>query len=191
MHHYAKEVAEVVAKLVESEGVERIALLGAQETIHEIDRALPEHLQELVVGERTADLHSDDEVLMESALEMAAEGERRAERSLWEEIRGEGLSHGLAAFGPSEVLAAAREGRVDTMIVTRDAEISGMRCRECELLAYAKPQQCPACKSTSVFEVDLVNELVELLALSGAEADFVDPIDGLGERGDVAALLRY
>lgn len=191
MHHYAKEVAEVVAKLVESEGVERIVLLGAQETIHEIDHALPEHLQELVVGERTADLHSDDEVLMESALEMAEEGEREAERSLWEEIRGEALSHGLAAFGPSEVLSAAREGRVDTMIVTRDAEISGLRCRECELLAYAKPQQCPACKSTSVFEIDLVNELVELLALSGATADFVDPIDGLAERGDVAALLRY
>jgi len=39
--------------------------------------------------------------------------------------------------------------------------------------------------------VDLVNELVELLALTSAEADFVDPIEGLTQAGEVAALLRY
>ncbi len=42
-----------------------------------------------------------------------------------------------------------------------------------------------------MFEVDVVNEIVEMLKLTGAEADFVDPIDTLTEAGQIAALLRY
>jgi hypothetical protein len=75
--------------------------------------------------------------------------------------------------------------------VRRDAKIAGVRCRDCELLAVAKPQQCPRCKSTSVFAVDLVNELVQLLATTSARAEFSDALPGLEEVGDVAALLRW
>ncbi len=39
--------------------------------------------------------------------------------------------------------------------------------------------------------MDLVNELAELAALTSAETDFVDRIEGLSEAGEVAALLRY
>jgi hypothetical protein len=75
--------------------------------------------------------------------------------------------------------------------VTRDAKIAGARCRDCENLQTGTPDKCKICGSESVFKVDLVNELVELLALTSAEADFVDPIEGLINAGDVAALLRY
>jgi peptide chain release factor subunit 1 len=80
---------------------------------------------------------------------------------------------------------------VETLLVDREAEAAGMRCRDCELLAAAKPQQCPGCGSTSVFHVDLVNELVELAERTSAETEFTDPIPALAELGGVAALLRY
>lgn len=44
---------------------------------------------------------------------------------------------------------------------------------------------------TSVFGVDLVEELVHQLEKTSADVEFVDPIEGLGELGDVAALLRW
>lgn len=191
MLQYAKDVAAAVATVVDEQGITRIVLLGAQQATAGIEAALPDRLKAFVVGPRPAELGGDDDALFETAAGLSAEREREDETSLWERIRGEALSHGLAAFGPGEVLAAARDGRVDTMIVTRDATIPGIRCRDCERLSFAKPQQCPACKSNSVFDVDLVNELVELLAMTGGRVDFVDPLDGLTERGDVAALLRY
>jgi len=93
---------------------------------------------------------------------------------------------------------AAQRRRLDRASVIRlTALLSGLEAladageRECETLAFAKPQQCPSCKSNSVFAVDLLNELVELAALSSAEAEFVAPIAGLSAEGDVAALLRY
>jgi peptide subunit release factor 1 (eRF1) len=188
---YAKEVADVVTRVVDEEGITRIVLLGAQEATDEIAAALPDRLQAYVVGRKGVSLADDEATLFAAAQEMADERARADERSLWDRIRDEGLGNGLAVFGPGDVLRAAQQGRVETMIVTRDAKVAGMRCRECETLAFAKAQQCPACKSNSVFAVDLVNELVELLALSSATAEFVEPIAGLSDEGDVAALLRY
>ena len=190
--HYAKEVAEALGKLVEESGVSRIALLGSQEAVGELERALPESLREKVVGTDTAvELGADVEDLVEIARELAAEQERGDEQALWERIKGEGLGGGLAAIGPKEVLAAAQAGRVEAMLVARDAEVEAMRCRDCELLAVAKPQQCPGCRSTSVFAVDLVDELVTLLVTTSAESEFADPFPELMEAGGVAALLRY
>ena len=67
-------------------------------------------------------------------------------------------------------------------------------CRDCKARHRADhltEQKCPACGSASVFAVDAVNEIVEMLKLTGAEADFADEIDTLAQAGHIAALLRY
>jgi peptide subunit release factor 1 (eRF1) len=190
--HYAKEVAEALGRLVEETGVQRVVLLGSQEAVGELERALPEALRAKVVGSETAvELGGELDGVMEVARELATEQERSEEQALWERIRSESLSGGLAALGARDVLAAAQAGRVEAMLVARDAAVEGMRCRDCELLAAARPQQCPGCRSTSVFPVDLVNELVALLALTSAEPEFTDPFPELAAAGGVAALLRY
>jgi peptide subunit release factor 1 (eRF1) len=190
--HYAKEVAQALADLVAETGIERVVLLGSQEAIGELTANLPETVRSKVVGTETAvELGGELEPLIELARGLATEQERSEEQQLWERIRAESLAGGLAAVGPREVLAAAQAGRAEAMLVARDVEIEAMRCRDCELLAVARPQQCPGCRSTSVFPVDLVNELVALLATTSAEAEFADAFPELGEAGGVAALLRY
>lgn len=189
--HYGKEVAQALTTLTQKHGVERIVLFGSLEARREIRDALPEEIGERVVdGARRAG-DGDDQGMVEEALELLEDVERDDEENLWERIRGELLRDGLAVAGGRDVLAAAQDGRIETLLVCRDAEIEGMRCRECELLAAAKPQQCPRCDSPSVFPIDLVNEIVELLAKTSAEAEFTDPIPGLAEIGGMAALLRY
>ena len=190
--HYAKEVAESLDRLVSEAGVERVVLLGSQEAVGELEAALPPALAAKVVGRDTAvELGGELEGLLETARALADEQERADEVRLWERIRDEYLQGGLAALGERDVLAAVREGRVEALLVARDARLRGMRCRDCELLAAAKPQQCPGCRSTSVFEVDLVNEMVALAATTSAETEFADPTPELEEAGGVAALLRY
>lgn len=117
--------------------------------------------------------------------------ERAWDRTLWEEIGAEYMQDGRAVTGPKYVLEAAAVGRVERMLVTRDAKIAGLRCRDCENLSAEAVEACPICDSDSVFKVDLINDLVELLAMSGGETEFVDPIRGLTKAGHVAALLRY
>lgn len=192
-HHYAKEIGELVARLDEQEELSRIVLLGTPEVLREVREALPASVAEKIAAAAPPGLADPDdpEEVLAKAFELHFLQEREDERGLWERVREEALSGGLAVTGASEVLAAAREGRIDEMICLRDLEIEGMRCRDCELLALAKPQQCPACKSTSVFSVDLVEEIVELVVLTDGTTDFVDPLPGLGEVGGLAAMLRW
>jgi peptide subunit release factor 1 (eRF1) len=144
-----------------------------------------------LVGERAVDLRKRTRYVNQKIFEMFFEEERRSEKQLWEQIKGEYFRKGLAVVGAEDVLNAVRRGQVGKIVVTRNARIGGVRCRDCENLIVGTPGVCPSCSSQSLFEVDMVNEIVELLALTGAEADFVDAIPGLSAVGDVAALLRY
>ena len=117
--------------------------------------------------------------------------ERASELDLWEVIKNEQLKSGLAAVGIEDVLHAAEAGRVERVVVTRNAYFDGVRCRDCENLEASTPSECPRCGSTSLFKVGLVNECAELLSRSRGEIEFADPIPSLTEVGDIGALLRY
>ena len=187
--HYAREVVEVLQALSAARQFSRIVFLGSKEAMDRLEAELPEELQGKLLAKETVDLKQGG--LWEEAFAHFVEGEREEERERWERIKEEALRGGRAVFGAGEVLKAAAVGRAELMVVTRDARIAGTRCRDCENLVQGKPSRCPVCKGEDVFVVDLINELVELLAKSGGEVDFVDPIEGLSAHGDVAALLRY
>ena len=127
----------------------------------------------------------------EDIMELFFEQERRSERDLWEKIRTEYLGGGLGAVGIDEVLSNARAGRVERMVVIRTFQPEGRRCRDCENLDVGAVETCSNCGSESLFEVDVVNEIVEMLKLTGADVDFADPIETLTQAGDIAGLLRY
>jgi peptide subunit release factor 1 (eRF1) len=189
--HYAKEIVDVLTEIDEKEQFDRLLLVGSQETMIEIESALTTPLTAKLAGKKNVDFSAGDDPIFEAAFEMFTEAERESEGKLWDRIKEEYCRGGLAVTGADEVLKAAAVGRVEKMAVTRDAKISGTRCRACENLLPGEVLKCKICGSEDVFKVDLVNELVELLALSSAEADFVDPIPALSEAGEVAALLRY
>jgi hypothetical protein len=191
LQHYAAEVAEVLGAMAEESSFDRIVLLGQKEAIEEIRDALPQRLADRLLEPRRIDLDGGTDGLLTAAFEVFAEGERGDERQLWERIREESLGHGLAALGATAVLKAALVGRVEAMAVVRDADIDGTRCRECENVVHGKPETCQVCGSSSVFHVDLVDELTRQVALHGGETDFTEPMPGLVEAGGVAALLRY
>ena len=188
--HYAKEVADVLADIEERETFDRLFLLGSDEAMLEIEGALSESLTQKLVAKQAVDLHQDDEV-WEAVSELFTQAEREEEKDLWETIKDEYLRKGRAVVGQADVLKAAAVGRIEKMIVTRDAEMAGVRCRDCENLRAGTPQTCPVCHSEDIFKVDLVNELVELVAASSAETEFTDPLPSLSKFGDVGALLRY
>ncbi|MDX1546430.1 MAG: Vms1/Ankzf1 family peptidyl-tRNA hydrolase [Rhodothermales bacterium] len=190
LKHYAKEIADVLAGLHRSEPFDRIFLLGTDETIRELEAVLPEPVADKVAATAPADLHEDD-AFWQRAFALFEAEERAAEESLWERVKGEYLRGGRAATGPADVLAAAAVGRVQALILTRDAKLPGLRCRACENVSAGTPEVCPICGEADVFTVDLANDLVELVERSGGRAEFADPIPGLAEAGDVAALLRY
>jgi peptide chain release factor subunit 1 len=189
--HYSKEIVDILTEMDQKEKFDRIFLVGSQETMVQIESALTPPLAAKLAGTKNVDFSAGDDQIFDSAFDLFFVAEREAEAKLWDKIKNEYCKGGLAVTGPEDVLKAAAVGRVEKIAVTRDAKLAGTRCRDCENLSAGELEKCKVCGSADVFPVDLVNELVELLALSSAEADFVDPIQGLSEAGEVAALLRY
>jgi len=187
---YSKEIVKVLHTLEEQEHFRRIVLVGSKETIRVIQENIPKAMREKIIS-RAVDLSKSEGDLNKEILDLLMEKERRSEKDLWEYIRNEYLKNGLGIVGLSSVLEAAKEGRVEKLIVERDFKPAGQRCRDCEDLHIGILAECPKCNSKSLFEVDMVNEIVEFLNLSSAEVDFSDPIETLTEAGRIAALIRY
>ncbi|MEZ6089943.1 MAG: Vms1/Ankzf1 family peptidyl-tRNA hydrolase [Pirellulaceae bacterium] len=189
--HYGDDVAGEVEKLVRELKVNRIVLAGSDETMRAIEEQLSSQFAHMIVGREAFDLNRPEEELMEVAYEDYFAQERREEKNLWMRIKDEALSDGRWCLGPRETLEAAKMGRVDTAIVTRDFRENVAKCRACEEIAAEMVNDCPSCKSDDVFAVDYVDTLARLLELSSADVNFVDAINGLTKAGHVAALLRY
>lgn len=187
---YAREIVDALARLEQEEHFRRIVLVGGKEILRIVQENLPKAMQDMVIR-KDLDLGKGEASINREIMDLFFERERRSELDLWERIRTEYLQGGLGAIGLNEVLRAVEEGRIQEMIVTRTFHPEGRRCRECERVHAGPAMTCTACGSTSLYAVDLVNEIVEMLKLTGATVDFADPIPSLTEAGDIAALLRF
>ena len=188
---YATEIAQGLAALEAERPFSRLVLVGSDEPVRAVTDALRQDLKDKLVGSTSVDGNADDSQALEAAAELAVEGEREAEQSLWVQIREQGMGPGLAAFGATSVLEALRQARAEAVLVDREAEIAGTKCRACEHVAHGTPDTCGICGSRDVFRVDLVEVMTEQATRTGAEVDFADPFDALEDVGGVAALLRY
>ena len=187
---YAREIVDALADLAKQEPFRRIVLVGGKEILRIVRNELPQSLRPMAI-DKALDLGKPDEAVNTEIMDLFFEQERQSERDLWEKIRTEYLRGGLGAAGVDEVLAAARAGRAESVIVDRTFKPGGTRCRDCDGLDAGEAETCSACGSESLFRVDVVNEIVEMLKLTGAEVDFADPIHTLTEAGRIGALLRY
>jgi len=188
--HYAREIVEALAQLDRDEDFRRVILVGGKETLRAVHEELPDALRKKVC-EKAIDLRKPEDAINADIMELFVERERQSEADLWERIRAEYLRGGLGVAGVEDVLEAVQQGRVEKMIVDRTYAPKGCRCRDCENLEAQPVAVCSACGSSSVFEVELVNEIVELAEKTSAEVDFADLIPELKEAGQIAALLRY
>jgi len=191
LQDYAKDIADELMELDRENAFRRVLMVGSKETLRAIRAALPNQIARKAVEDKALDLGKSDDWVQKEIFDLFVEQERASEQALWELIKNEQLKSGLAVVGIEDVLYAAKAGRVEKVVVTRNAHFDGVRCRDCEHLEASTPTECPQCGSTSLFKVGLVNECAELLSMSSAEIDFVDPIPSLTEVGHIGALLRY
>ncbi|MEQ8762323.1 MAG: Vms1/Ankzf1 family peptidyl-tRNA hydrolase [Planctomycetota bacterium] len=191
LHHYVQEVADHLGELVRDEGIERIVLLGSEETrVALLDRLTPE-VRECLIGERGIDVEAARDWMTQEALELFFEDERQSETRTWKEIRAEYLGEGLATVGAEDVWRMLAVGRVDRVLLDRELECQGTRCSKCGNVTPREADRCDFCEGDDVFPVDLIDEIVRQAEQTSAEIDFADPIPGLTKVGGIAALLRY
>jgi peptide subunit release factor 1 (eRF1) len=190
LHKYALEIVEVLAKIGSSEEINHILMVGSKETLRAIHENMPHELQDKVV-EKAIDLSKGDSSINKDIMDLFQEEELTTGLEHWEKIRVEYLRGGLAVIGPEDVLSMAKAQRIEHAVVDRTLQPPGMRCRDCDNLNIGLAKYCLACGSQSLYEVNVFNDILDMVYLSGGTAHFTEPIQTLTDSGGIAAHLRY
>lgn len=189
--HYSKEIVEKIRELSSQHSVNRIILVGSWETIKEIEKVLPQDLKQKLAGEKALDIGKGEDYINKEVLELFTKQERADELEFWEIVKNRYLSGGLAVVGLEPVLKAAREFRIDKLIISENLKITGVRCNQCEHLYYRQPEKCIECGNQSFIPVDLAEEIIELVEKSSGLIEFTPEIPELNQSGGIAATLRF
>jgi peptide subunit release factor 1 (eRF1) len=190
LHKYALEIVEALEKIGRSEEIDHILMVGSKETLRVVHDNMPHGLKDKAV-EKAIDLSKGDPSINKDIMELFREEEPTTGLEHWEHIRAEYLRGGLVVIGLEEVLHMAKAQRIEHAIVDRTIRPPGMRCRNCHNLNIGLVKSCLVCASRSLYEVELLNEILDMVYLSGGTAYFTDPVRTLTDAGGIAAHLRY
>ena len=189
--HYTREIADQIAKLADRRSFDRLIIVGDRQLIPELEKELPQPLQDEVAGTRAIEGGLDGEELRQAVEPLFTEAERKGEHELLETIREERFRSGRAAVGSDDVAKALQQGRVQELLIQRGTEAAGFRCDRCGQIGSGSPERCPECGNGEPVHLDLIEEMVETAERTGAHVELSDPMDRLASWGGVAALLRY
>ena len=191
IHHYVKDKCEELVRLDNETDFDRIVLLGSDEILRSIKSALPSSIKvskELI--DKVIDINRSENEIQLEINTLIGELEIADEKNLWDKIKNELFVGGLGVTGVNDIIDYAESGRLDSVIIQKTLNISGTRCRKCNHLQI-QSNNCEKCNSDNLYNVGIVNELVELLTQSSAEIEFCEQIAELKELGGIAGLLRY
>lgn len=179
------EIATRMQRLVDSGEADRIVVAGPGNAKRQLMTMLPESLTKHIIA--VEDSEPDD--TFHRFLDVAREHEKETSAENVAHLRTGLLRGDLALTGAFEVARAARDGRVDLLVVLKDHKVGGRKC-EAHQSFFADSEAC-SCGNKGT-QVDLINEAVQGAVRSDGEVEFRDARDPfMREIGGVGALLRW
>ncbi len=215
VHEYHKKIAEVMRNVFEELGdkLKGIIVGGPGPHKHEFLNKgyLPENLRKKIIG--IVDTGYTDEYgvreAMEAAKDILREAEIMQQKKVFQRFFAEAIGDGLADYGLQNIYEDLKEGKVDTLLLSEDAEawIGKYTCpqgHEKEIVARTKEElekknvTCPICgQPMQLVEMrDAVEEFIRWAEQTGAKVFMFSDKTAEGEQlkkgfGGFGAILRY
>jgi peptide chain release factor subunit 1 len=186
---HAKEVIDVLERIVRDEGIKHVVLAGDQEVVIPLLKAeMPKHLAEMVVDVLKLDPTVGDQVLLERSMEALRMDDERRDAEKVEYLRSEFRSGGLAVAGVVDTFTALEKGQADELVLA--ASPSAIDTPE-EALAVT-PETADAPVSDPETRAKLIADaLVTTAQKTSAKVSFIEQSELLADLGGCGAFLRY
>lgn len=181
---FFSEVEDALKKIADKQ----IVLAGPGQAKMQFKEGLTKDISQRIVA--TIDVSIDDEKeLLKESMNIISELEREKSQDAITQLKEEILKDGLAAYGIEDTLKAAKNGKVELLIVEKDLKIKGFICEKCQILKVGSIKKCPNCKG-NVSEVDVIEEILEFSQRTDALIEFTEG-EEISNLGHIGALLRY
>jgi len=182
--HHAKEVLEVLDRVVRKEEIQYIVFAGDQVVIPLLEKELSPFLAAKVIDVLRLDIHTPERQVLEATLAAMRRQDARDDSEKVEHLIGDYRSGGLAVVGVPDVLAALAKGQVEEVLLSESIE----QVRDDEVR-----QGLPRVESTaSSGESETTSETIMAQARqTGARCRLIEDATLLAAVGGVGASLRY
>jgi peptide chain release factor subunit 1 len=213
MHlHHLKEVADVLDRIVRSEGIQHVVIFGDEALVPLLREQLPEAVDEKIVDVRRLDRAVADQEIVATTLDAIRAKDVEGDQAIVEELLGEYRRSGLAVAGVTATRAALLRGQVDRLVIsaspaaidggtrpsgeavehTGSAAI-GLEVVEGAAAAATRAQSQTDAPTSAVVgtEQRLADELVRLARRTDADVRFIEDSTQLEPIGGVGAFLRF
>ena len=164
--HHAKEVVDVVARLVRDEGIEQVVIAGDDLIVPLLREQLPKDIAERIVDVVKLDIRAPQRQVLDTTLAALREKDAQTDSERVEALIGAYRAGGLACVGVDKVRKAFAIGQVD------------------ELLIAAMPGVIDGPDGTA-------DDLVAQAARTSAKVSVIEEASLLEPVGGVGAFLRF
>ena len=188
---HAKEVVEVLARVVRDEAADHIVLGGDEVIIPLLRDQLPRHLADKVIDVLRLDIRTPEHEVLKATMEALREHNTQTDAERVRRLLDEYRASGLAVVGSRDTLTALYQGQVDELLLSASSqeivcEEEGIE--ETPAKIHSKHQPAVKGRASHLVAADM---LVARARLSGARVTFIEDPALLSGVGGVGALLRY
>lgn len=185
--HHAKEVVEMLERVVREEAAEHIILAGDEVIIPLLREHLPAHLGKKVIDILRLDIRTPEHEVLKETMEALREHNLQSDAEKVRLLLDEYRAGGLAVVGYRDTAEALEQGQVDELLLSASArdindgagsfDEAGMKLDH--LVSDGAPHLLAA------------NLLVTRARNTGARVTFIEDSALLADVGGAGALLRY
>jgi len=182
--HHAKEVIEVLERVVRKEEIQHIVFAGDQAVIALLEKQLSPFLAAKVIDVLRLEIRTSERQVLEATLAAMRRQDARDDSEKVEHLIGDYRSGGLAVAGVHDVLAALSRGQVEEVLLSTSLE---------QFQGDEEEQGPPWVESTSsTGKSEKVSEIIlAQTRQTGARLRLIENAPMLAEVGGVGASLRY
>lgn len=187
---FYRDFAEEIGRFDQRRHPDAFVLLGTTENVQNFLEFLPPPIRSRVLHTAHAPTALSTAELVQhlapTLRTLVEHEEAEAVKALLERVQ---QSH-FATAGFHDTLVQLQEGKVDRLIIARNAERDGVQCTQCGFTLVRRDGDCPYCGGTLRDGIDLVESMIRMAAQQEARVAFVagDPMDQVN---GVGALLRF
>lgn len=190
--HHAKEVVEMLEKVVTEESIEHIILAGDEETVIPLLRdQMSKPLAEKIVDALSLGINTPEHEVLEESLRVFRRHDSLTDMQKVERLLNEYRADDLGVAGVPETLAALSNGQVEELLIAAKVESIQYDKEEVEkvLRLYLGTDEV---LPSELDERTVADELVRRAnVLSSARVTFIEDSARLERVGGVGGLLRY
>ena len=188
---HAKEVVEVLDRVVREEAVEHIILAGDEVIIPLLREQLPGRLKEKIIDVLRLDIKTPEHAVLKATMDSLREHNLQTDAEKVRQLFDDYRAGGLAVVTWKDTVEAIERGQVDELLLTASAREIRTDVQEIDDAAvnqYSSDTPPDSCTEPRLMPADL---LVTLARQTGARVTFIEDTALLSSVGGVGAMLRY